>query len=99
MNYYLKLDGLRFIAVVLVIFSHWLPRNHFLNTLSNGVIGVTIFFVLSGFLISTILFRYNERIQSKELSLKQALKIFFIRRSIRIFPIYFLLIFLIGTRS
>jgi peptidoglycan/LPS O-acetylase OafA/YrhL len=93
MKYYKELDGLRFFAVFFVIISHWFPKSHFLNFTPNGSIGVTIFFVLSGFLISSILFRYKEKIQRGDSTIGETLKVFFIRRSLRIFPIYYLLIF------
>lgn len=92
MKYYNELDGLRFIAVFLVILSHWFPKTHFLNFLPNGSIGVTIFFVLSGFLISSILFNYKQKIKDGKVGNFTALKIFYIRRSLRIFPIYYILI-------
>lgn len=92
MKYYNELDGLRFIAVFLVILSHWFPKTHFLNYLPNGSIGVTIFFVLSGFLISSILFNYKQKIKKGKVNNRKALAIFYIRRSLRIFPIYYILI-------
>ncbi|MCM4157111.1 acyltransferase [Gramella sp. AN32] len=92
MNYYKELDGLRFFAILLVIIHHWLPKNHLFNFSPNGAIGVTIFFVLSGFLISSILFGYKDKINVGKLTLSRALRIFFIRRSLRIFPIYYILI-------
>jgi peptidoglycan/LPS O-acetylase OafA/YrhL len=62
-KYFPALDSLRAIAVLLVIISHWFPLNNFLNRYSyNGIIGVTIFFVLSGYLITNILLKskYNQ---------------------------------------
>ena len=90
------LDGLRGIAVLLVMIHHWLPENHILNLLPNGSLGVNIFFVLSGFLITRILLeKKNDVEQNKVSRLNAALK-FMARRSLRIFPIYYLiLIFLL----
>ncbi|MEM6735086.1 MAG: acyltransferase [Bacteroidota bacterium] len=102
MKYYPTLDGLRFFAVFLVIISHWLPDSHMLNYLPNGAIGVTIFFVLSGYLISKILFVYKDKIINQEVTFRKAISTFVIRRSFRIFPIYYILIFFLffyGYRS
>jgi peptidoglycan/LPS O-acetylase OafA/YrhL len=94
MKFYPKLDSLRGFAVILVIISHWFSSDHFLNRYTNnGTIGVTLFFVLSGFLITGILLNYRAEIDQKEITLKQILKIFYIRRALRIFPIYYILIF------
>jgi peptidoglycan/LPS O-acetylase OafA/YrhL len=91
--YYPSLDSLRAIAVIFVIISHWFASDHFLNRYtSNGTLGVTLFFVLSGFLISGILMNYKTEIDLEVITIKQTLKIFYIRRAIRIFPIYYVLI-------
>jgi peptidoglycan/LPS O-acetylase OafA/YrhL len=91
--YYPSLDSLRAIAVILVIISHWFASDHFLNRYtSNGTLGVTLFFVLSGFLISGILMNYKTEIDLEVITIKQTLKIFYIRRAVRIFPIYYVLI-------
>lgn len=82
------LDGLRAIAVVLVLWTHTredlLP--HFLTRLTRicqpGYLGVDLFFVLSGFLITRILL--HDRRAGVSLSA------FYIRRILRIFPIYYL---------
>jgi peptidoglycan/LPS O-acetylase OafA/YrhL len=84
------LDGLRGIAVLLVIWSH-VPADlggavvNLLNkVVQPGYLGVDIFFVLSGFLITRILLygRFNGK----------SLRYFLVRRAFRIFPIYYLLI-------
>lgn len=67
------LDGLRAIAVGLVITFHF-------GAPVNGALGVTMFFTLSGFLITWLLLREAE--QSGTISLKS----FYIRRTRRIFP-------------
>ncbi|WP_018478148.1 acyltransferase family protein [Pontibacter roseus] len=91
--YYIKqLDSIRAIAVILVIISHWFPYNSRLLLYSSVFNGVDAFFVLSGFLITKILLENRndaERLRTDKLSI---LKSFFIRRSLRIFPIYYITI-------
>ena len=93
MKHIKPLDSLRAIAVFLVTVSHWFSARHVINKAPNGVIGVEVFFVLSGFLITRILL--ESRLKAEELSIGKirALKNFFFRRALRIFPIYYLLIF------
>jgi peptidoglycan/LPS O-acetylase OafA/YrhL len=89
MKYQPRLDSLRFFAVLLVIVSHWLPNSEFLRFFPNiGHVGVGIFFVLSGYLITGVLIRLKSR------DLGSALKIFYINRALRIFPIYYFLLLL-----
>ncbi len=91
-TYFSQLDGIRFIAVGLVLLDHWLAES---NVYPLGTLGVTMFFVLSGFLITRILIQSKLKddkiVRSHWFSVKQ----FIIRRSIRIFPIYFLAIFVL----
>jgi peptidoglycan/LPS O-acetylase OafA/YrhL len=72
------LDGLRGIAIVLVLCYHFsFPPG------IPGPMGVTIFFVLSGFLITWLLLKENER--SGTVSLRS----FYKRRALRIFPAFY----------
>ena len=89
-----QLDSFRFIAVSLVIIAHWLPNN-LINHIPNGFLGVTFFFVLSGFLISTNLLHYKKSIYKGQLTIPESLKIFYFRRTLRIFPLYFFVLILI----
>lgn len=68
------IDGLRAIAILAVVIFHAFP-----GKISGGFIGVDIFFVISGFLISTIIFSSLER---DRFSLVE----FYLRRVRRIFP-------------
>ena len=94
-GYLPQLDSLRAAAVLLVIVSHWLPATHILNKyLPTGIFGVTLFFVLSGYLITGILLK-NKEMLYKGLTVKEAVTVFYIRRSLRIFPVYYLFIILL----
>ncbi len=86
-SYLIQLDGLRFVAVGLVLIDHWLAEH---NTIPFGPLGVTLFFVLSGFLITRILMNSSEKYKDKPGGMKEYLRKFFIRRTLRIFPVYYL---------
>lgn len=88
MKYIPALDGVRAIAILLVLVFHWFPEGEGLNIMPNGPIGVTLFFVLSGYLISNILMDQQTRG-----TFFVSFKNFVLRRALRIFPIYFLLLF------
>lgn len=77
------LDGLRAVSVLAVIWQHTAGFNQSGGLLSRGYLGVDCFFAISGFLITTLLLR--ERDRTGHVSLRQ----FYLRRSLRIFPIYF----------
>lgn len=79
-KYIESLDGIRGIAILLVILTHW--PFVFLN-ISFGWTGVNIFFVLSGFLITKIL------VSNKQWGTMHFLKAFYVNRILRIFPLYF----------
>lgn len=91
MGYIKQLDSLRAIAVILVIVSHWVPVKYLI--LPTGSIGVDIFFVLSGFLISKILIDNRNNANELDIPKSSVLKKFYLRRTLRIFPIYYLTIF------
>lgn len=78
-GYIKSLDGLRAIAIILVMSFH-AEITHF------GWFGVQLFFVLSGFLITGILWKEKQNAAS---SLSFKFKKFWVRRSLRIFPLYF----------
>ncbi len=71
------LDGLRAIAFLLVFALHT-------DYLQIGWVGVSLFFVLSGFLITGILLDMKKSLSSKEYFIK-----FYGRRFLRIFPLYY----------
>jgi len=76
------LDGLRAVAYLIVFFYH-------VNYLKFGWVGVQLFFVLSGFLITDILLGMKET-----LPIEGYFKKFYIRRILRIFPLYYFFLFL-----
>jgi peptidoglycan/LPS O-acetylase OafA/YrhL len=85
------LDGIRAVAVTLVFMEHFGGGAHggrVLNLINDirvrGWVGVDLFFVLSGFLITGILF--DTRNDS------HYFKRFFARRSLRIFPVFYLVV-------
>lgn len=73
-SYRPDIDGLRAIAVLMVLLVHAFPK-----TLPNGYIGVDVFFVISGYLITSILLR---ELGEQSFSIRE----FYVRRINRIFP-------------
>ena len=93
-----SLDGLRALSVLLVILLHTLLRDSIYKDIpfvyrmfGNGSLGVFIFFVISGYLITTLLLR--EREKTSTISLKS----FYIRRAFRILPPLYLYIFFLAV--
>lgn len=88
-----SLDGLRAVAIALVIAGHasvavgWpfagSPIEQLKPVLFNAVLGVRIFFVISGFLITTLLLREEQRRD------RVSLRDFYVRRGLRILPVIF----------
>lgn len=95
MKHIRQLDAVRAIAVLLVLVWHGFPYDHLINRVPNGPIGVNMFFVLSGFLISRILMSDKVKAEQEGISRFLVFKNFFFRRALRIFPIYYLLIFVL----
>lgn len=87
--YYKQLDGLRFFAAIAVVLHHINPLPEIFG-IDLGALGVQLFFVISGFLITEILMREKQ----KQRSNKEILKVFFGRRVLRIFPLYYFYILL-----
>jgi peptidoglycan/LPS O-acetylase OafA/YrhL len=93
-GYFPNLNGLRAIGAFIVLFSHF----YFFRMLmgyqeSNwfpvpGKVGVALFFALSGFLITSLLFRELENTHTIRL------KDFYIRRMLRIWPLYYIILIL-----
>lgn len=99
-SYIPALDGIRAIAILLVLFSHCVIYDQFtwLHNIGKelGYLGVSIFFVLSGYLITRLLIKEEERFES--ISLKN----FYIRRSFRLLPalwIYLLVVFFLWLKG
>lgn len=80
------IDGLRGLAVIAVMLYHF-----FRPTFNGGFLGVDIFFVLSGFLITSLLIR--ERATTGRVSLKN----FWLRRIKRILPAAFTVMFVVAA--
>ena len=95
MNAIKNLDGVRGIAILLVVLFH-LPMQPGWGgalglTLPFGWMGVQLFFVLSGFLITRIL------ISSKEQPFGAYLRRLYVRRVLRIFPLYYGFLLALGA--
>lgn len=90
-SYVQEIDALRAIAAILVIVSHWTPELQ--AGIHLGEIGVQIFFVISGYLITGILLDGRQRIEASASSTGSELKTFYIRRILRIFPLYYAVLF------
>lgn len=92
-NYIPSLNGLRAISILIVILGHLNHKSfgnqHFpfpFTLLIDSGFGVNVFFVISGFLITTLLIK--EETDFGKISLKD----FYVRRVFRIFPAYYFLL-------
>jgi peptidoglycan/LPS O-acetylase OafA/YrhL len=82
-----QLDALRAFAVGGVLLQHYWPPTYALA--ETGAMGVHLFFVLSGFLITGILLQARAAVDAGEESAGFSLRRFYIRRVLRIFPLYY----------
>jgi peptidoglycan/LPS O-acetylase OafA/YrhL len=90
---YPSLNGLRAVSIIMVVISHLVmlyPSNFgWLSFL--GPLGVNIFFVISGFLITTLCIK--EKVETSTISLKN----FYLRRAFRILPVAYLYILILAV--
>jgi peptidoglycan/LPS O-acetylase OafA/YrhL len=92
MKYIPSINGLRAISIIIVIIKHLVENNKIeslpsiLNIFQNGQLGVSIFFVLSGYLITRLLI--HEQGEYGKISVLN----FYKRRILRIFPAYYFLL-------
>jgi peptidoglycan/LPS O-acetylase OafA/YrhL len=80
------LDGIRALAAIAVLLFHHgplLPTAAFRYLASGGWYGVDVFFVLSGFLITSLL--VSEERKTGKISLRR----FYARRALRLYPAFF----------
>ncbi|NTW83871.1 MAG: acyltransferase [Chlorobiaceae bacterium] len=87
-QYMLQLDALRAFAVGAVIVHHFVPG----ALEGGGYIGVKLFFCISGFLITGILLKARNDADENKFTKKELLWKFYVRRFLRIFPLYYLVI-------
>lgn len=78
-----SLDGLRALSIIAVIWHHTAPIGTAHALADAGANGVTLFFAISGFLITTLMLRERQRTGGIDLPA------FYMRRSLRIFPLYY----------
>jgi peptidoglycan/LPS O-acetylase OafA/YrhL len=96
-----SLDGLRAISILAVLFGHLLGTRNFLSSdawKSTGIgdlahLGVRVFFVISGFLITSLLIQEMDRTRRIDL------KAFYVRRVYRIFPAFYAYLIIVFIAS
>lgn len=92
-RYFPQLDAFRCLAVVLVLLAHWTAAD-WLIRMRMANFGIDLFFVLSSFLITRILLESKDAQEKGQQTMGQSLKIFYLRRTLRIFPAYYAVLIL-----
>jgi peptidoglycan/LPS O-acetylase OafA/YrhL len=92
----LQLDALRAFAVLAVLVGHFTPTTSKFylpfKLVDLGGLGVRLFFVISGFLITGILLRSKSYREKDRLPLLYEFRQFYARRVLRIFPLFYLVL-------
>ena len=93
-----SLDGLRGVSIILVLFAHVRGTRGapaFLSSavFDHGVLGVRVFFVISGFLITRLI------VEEIEATGRLSLSLFYIRRALRIFPAFYLFLAVVASAT
>lgn len=104
----LELDRLRAFAVIMTVVIHYariffpwdIAREYqhgssIINILKNSWTGVDLFFVISGFIISKTIVQQIDNCKNSELRLAHYIKNFYIRRIYRIYPVAWLVFFMV----
>lgn len=108
-KYVKGLDSIRFIAIVLVIIGHWgvyydkgtVSHEIIRIFIPQGKFGLAFFLVLSGFVISSVLFKARRDMAEGDSNIK-IIKNFMVRRALRLLPAYYflmLVLFLVKNES
>ena len=95
-DYMPQLDGLRAFAVGAVLFHHFFQPAR-IGGVDLALLGVWLFFVLSGFLITGILLRSRDQVDYSGSPSGFVLRQFYVRRFLRIFPLYYSVLFMAAT--
>jgi len=91
-----QLDSLRALAAFGVFMQHFLDEgNVFRTTIPLGDLGIRLFFVLSGYLITGLLLDGRDHLTASRRTTQSLFRHFYIRRFLRLTPIYYLALLLI----
>lgn len=87
-KFFVALDALRCLSILAVVWHHGAGHVTECSLLQRGYLGVDFFFVISGFLITTLLLREHQKHGGI------SMRAFYMRRSLRIFPLYYAVLLL-----